>query len=155
MADHRVLTLNFPDDTPVTLEFESGCDVIHCHDDYHERVFIDTGIFENLASLAVSSFFKDNLLIEQMRDEGLLDGYHRGDYNFENYVCDTLRETNWEHDFVEGVLEQYDYKRGYYRVTSKFFTSLGELKNVIRNQQYLTTGWTVNVHTGMGTLVVS
>jgi hypothetical protein len=154
MADHKILTLEFDDSTPVDLLFEGGCDVIHCNDDYHDNVFLDTGVFETLAMLVVSNNFRDNNILQSMRDYGLLDYYNRGDYNFENYVVESLKENNWDYGFVEGTLEQYDYKRGLYRVRFSFSTDLGLLKTIVRNDPNLVSGLDVIVHTDVGQLTV-
>tara|TARA_R110000824_G_scaffold238937_1_gene427630 strand:- start:4594 stop:5064 length:471 start_codon:yes stop_codon:yes gene_type:complete len=154
MADHKVLTLEFDDSTTVDLLFEGGCDVIHCNDDYHENVFSDTGVFETLAMLVVSENFSDNNILQSMREHGLLDHYNRGDYNFENHVVEIMQENNWDYEFVEGKLEQYDHKRGFYRVQFSFSTDLGTLKSIVRNDPNLVAGLDVIVHTDVGQLTV-
>ena len=154
MADYRVLTLEFDDVTPVELKFEGGCDVIHCHDDYHDRVFEDTGVFQSFAQLVTSPAFKDNLIIEVLRDSGLLDDYNRGDFDFENYVSNVVRDNMWDFEFVNGTLEQYDYKRGFYRVKFGFPTTLGYLKQAVEAEPNTVAGLGVVVYTGVGTLTI-
>ena len=154
MADHKVLTLDFDDSTSVDLVFDSGCDVIHCNDDYHDQVYTDTEVFEVLTPLVVSNYFRDNNIISDLREDGLLDEYNRGDCDFENYVCEQLRENSWDYDFVESTLEQYDYKRGFYRVGFNFPTDLGTLKKAVRENPHLVSGLEVVVHTDMGRLTI-
>ena len=154
MADYRVLTLEFDDITPVELKFEGGCDVIHCNDDYHERVFEDTDVFQVFAQLITSPSFKDNLIIEVLREDGLLDEYDRGNFDFENYVADAIREHMWDFDFVNGTLEQYDHKRGFYRVRFGFPTTLGHLKRAVELEPHTVSGLGVDVYTGVGILTI-
>lgn len=155
MANNKVLTLNFPDETQVTLNYEDGADVVHANDDYYDFVYDQTGIFDTAAAIATSPFFKNNETIEAMRDNDLLEDYERGNFDFEGYVRDTLRETNWDHCFVDGTLEQYDYKRGFYRVNYSFTTTLGQLKEALRGDAREVAPFDVTVHTDLGDLTVN
>ena len=155
MANSKVLTLNFPDTTKVTLTYEDGADVVHANDDYYDFVYNQTGVFETAAALVTSSFFKNNDVIANMRDQALLEDYERNGDDFEGFVCETMRETNWDHCFVDGTLEQYDYKRGFYRVKFEFPTTLGQLKAAIRNDAREVAVMDVTVHTDLGDLTVN
>ena len=155
MANSKVLTLNFPDETPVTLSYEDGADVIHANDDYHDYVFNSTGIFETAASVSTSCFFPKNEMIEGLRDNDFLAEYERGSFDFESFVAESMRENYWDCDFFEGTLEQYDYKRGYYRVKFEFSTTLGQLKDAIRGDAREVAVLDVTVHTDMGELAVN
>ena len=155
MANSKVLTLGFSDDTPVTLSYEDGVDVVHANDDYYDYAYNSTGVFQTAAALVASNAFPKNSVIEDMRDNDLLEEYERGSYEFEEFICETMRETNWDHCFVDGTLEQYDYKRGYYRVKFNFPTTLGQLKEAIRNDVREVAVMDVTVHTDMGDLTVN
>lgn len=155
MANSKVLTLGFSDDTLVTLCYEDGADVVHANDDYYDYVYNSTGVFQTAAALVTSSAFPNNGVIEDMRDNDLLADYERGSYEFEDFICETMRETNWDHCFVDGTLEQYDYKRGYYRVKFNFPTTLGQLKEAIRSDVREVAVMDVTVHTDMGDLTVN
>lgn len=155
MANSKVLTLNFPDETLVTLSYEDGADVVHANDDYYDYVFNATGVFETAASVAASSLFVNNEILQSMRDNDFLEDYERGDFDFESYLAESMRENYWECDFFEGTLEQYDYKRGYYRVRFEFSTTLGQLKAAIRSDAREVAVLDVTVHTDMGDLTVN
>lgn len=155
MANSKVLTLGFSDDTLVTLCYEDGADVVHANDDYYDYVYNSTGVFQTAAALVTSSAFPNNGVIEDMRDNDLLADYERGSYEFEDFICETMRETNWDHCFVDGTLEQYDYKRGYYRVKFNFPTTLGQLKEAIRSDVREVAVMDVTVHTDVGDLTVN
>jgi len=155
MANRKVLTLSFPDDTPVTLGYEDGAYVVHANDDYYDYVYNSTGVFETASALVASPAFSNNRVLQSMRDNYLLENYERGSYDFENFVCETMRETNWDHCFVDGSLEQYDYKRGYYSVKFKFPTTLGQLKTAIKNDAREVAVMDVTVHTDIGDLAVN
>ena len=155
MANSKVLTLGFDDNTRVTLSYVDGADVVHANDDYYDFVFDQTGVFETAAALVTSAFFKNNSLLSAMRDQDLLEDYDRSSFDFENYVCKKMRETNWEHCFVDGTLEQYDYKHGYYRLRFDFETTLGELKQAIRSDAREVAVMEVTVHTDLGELTVN
>jgi hypothetical protein len=152
MADNRVLTLNFPDETRVDLVFEDGCDVAHYNDDYHDYVYDDTNIFGVAASLVVSEHFKNNEKLQELRNQEYLDEYERGSFDFETFVGNALRENSW--DFIEGTLEQYDYKRGFYRVNFTFPTTLGQLKAAVSADATEVKPYTVVVHTDVGDLTI-
>ena len=155
MANSKVLTLGFSDNTPVTLCYEDGADVVHANDDYYDYVYNATGVFETASALVTSSAFQNNQVLQAMRDNDLLEDYERGTYSFEDFVCETMRETNWDHCFVDGTLEQYDYKRGYYRVKFEFPTTLGQLKAAVRNDAREVAVMDVTVHTDIGDLTVN
>ena len=155
MANSKVLTLNFPDDTPVTLSYEDGADVVHANDDYYDYVFDSTGVFETAAAIATSEHFPNNAMLKSMRDSDLLEDYERGSYSFESFVAESMRENYWDCDFFDGTLEQYDYKRGYYRVKVDFSTTLGQLKQAIRKDAREVVVLEVTVHTDMGNLTVN
>ena len=155
MANSKVLTLNFPDDTPVTLCYEDGADVVHANDDYYDYVYNSTGVFETASTVVTSLYFPNNRVLESLRDNDLLEGYERGSYNFENFVCETMRECNFDLEFVEGTLEQYDYKRAYYRIKFNFPVTLGQLKRAIRDDVRAVAPLEVIVHTDLGDLTVN
>jgi hypothetical protein len=152
MADNRVLTLNFPDETRVDLVFEDGCDVAHYNDDYHDYVYDETNIFNIAAGLVASDNFKNNQTLQELRSQDLLENYERGSFDFENFVAGALRENSW--DFIEDSLEQYDYKRGYYRVNFTFTTTLGQLKEALNNNAAEVEPFSVVVHTDVGQLTI-
>ena len=155
MAKSSVLKLDFPDETKITLTYEDGADVFHANDDYYDFVYDQTGVFETAAALVTSGQFKNNEVICSMREQDLLEDYERDNFTFESFVCDTMRETNWDHCFVDGTLEQYDYKRGFYRVKFEFPTTLGLLKKAIESDAREVAVMGVTVHTSIGDLVVN
>ena len=152
MADNRVLTLDFPDDTAVDLVFEDGCDVAHYNDDYYDYVYNETNVFGVAASLVTSEHFKNNATLNELRQQDLLESYERGSFDFETFVAEALSENSW--DFVDGTLEQYDYKRGYYRVNFTFSTTLGQLKAAVNADAREVVPFTVVVHTNIGDLTI-
>ena len=155
MANSKVLTLNFPESTPVTLSYVDGADVVHANDDYYDYVYNATGVFETASALVASSAFPNNQVLQAIRENDLLEDYERGSHSFEDFVCETMRATNWEHCFIDGTLEQYDYKRGYYRVKFEFPTTLGQLKAAIRQDAREVAVMDVTVHTDVGDLTVN
>ena len=80
MANSKVLTLNFSDDTPVTLCYEDGIDVVHANDDYYDYAYNSTGVFQTAAALVTSPAFPNNSVIENMRDNDLLERWQEPNY---------------------------------------------------------------------------
>lgn len=157
MADHKIFTLDLPNDAPCTLVFEANETVAHYNDDYQEGALKNSGIFDQLVSLVTSPFFKNNRIITEMRDNNLLDDYERGSYEFESFICGKLFEEYWNYDFVETTLEQWDYKRGNFKMTARFETNLGQLKAALGDgylAKVVLPSWEVQVQTPDGVLTV-
>lgn len=97
--------------TEVTLKLKDEIVVSHYDGDYMAKALRDSNFANNLACIiARPEIRKHNSLIEQMRDQDLLDDYERGSFKFESYVTKIL-EDNWS-DFISEKLVKIDNKRG-------------------------------------------
>ena len=68
-----------------------------------------------------------------------MEEYERGDFAFEQFIAETIRENPYEVDeFVEFNTEQYDHKRGNCTVSAEFTTTIANLKEGADSA----TGWT-------------
>ena len=151
----KLREMNLDGSSKVVLSTEGGSEIVHyTGEDYEGETVTETGIATNLANLVTSTHLANNSIIEELRDEGCLDDYERGSYEFEEYVSDAIAENWYEAGFLEVDTKHYDYKRGYTNVKAELEITLGELFAANKANPYLFGGWNVAVETPMGTLNV-
>ena len=143
---------NLDKDTRIELYMEEGEDVIHCNDDYRHNVVENSGLIEELATLTMHPANSKRFLLKEMRDEGLLDEYERGEFYFDEFVSDIINDSWYEYDWIETETEQYDYKRGFCTARIEFDTTVGDL--IENMNDYSWSGWAGEVETGLGTLKI-
>jgi len=148
----KIQALKLDEDTDVSFIFEEGCDVHHYTDTYLEEAISLTGIAHTLAEVISEGplYENGNSILEEMREEGLLDEYERGDESFTDFVAETIATNHWDYGWLEHSTERYDYKRGFTTFTLEFDVKAGDLKN--HPSAFL--GWTASVQTGHGTLTL-
>jgi len=119
---NRLRELNVDTNTFVTLKYSEGNDVWHINDGYVTDSVHETATAGLLASLLASGIpvyggwgtpsVGDDIL-NNLRDNGELDDYERGEDYFEEYITERLAETIYDGEYsLEYSTEQYDYKRG-------------------------------------------
>ena len=149
----KLREMNLDGGSKVTLSTEGGAEIVHyTGDDYEGETIDETGIASSLAELITSPHLQNNDVIEEMRNDGALDDYERGSFNFEEYVADAIRG-EW-YEYLEVSTEHYDHKRGYTSVKAELDITLNELLKADSNSPYLFSGWEVAVQTPMGVLNV-
>ena len=94
-----------------------------------------------------------------MRNQDHLEDYERGDFDFENYCTEMIKENFYEYyDFIECSTEQYDHKRGCTTVTATLETTVGDLRNagdIHPESTFETlTGWTASFAANNGNMTV-
>lgn len=145
------------DDTVVTLTYEDRHEGWHSTGDLPEEAVSETVTADQVASviadytLSATTAWGDNNALDELRDQDLLDDYVRGDFGFEDYLAEQIKENFWELDsLIETSVEQYDHKRGVCTVSSTLKTTLGQLKQ----SPYSASGWTASVDHNGGTFSV-
>ena len=150
---NKLREMNLDGTSKVTLSTDGGAEIIHyTGEDYEGETIDETGIAGSLASLITSPHLPNNDVIEQMRDDGALDDYERGSFEFEEYVTAAIRG-DW-YEYLEVSTEHYDHKRGYTSVKAEMDITLNELLQADSKSPYLFSGWEVAVQTPMGVLNV-
>ena len=146
--------LDVTDDTIVTLKYEDSHEGWHSTGELESEAVRETCTADMVAdlitdkTLQVRTSFGDELAIDALRDTDLLEEYERGDFAFEQFIAETIRENPWDVDeFVEFSTEQYDYKRGSCTVSAEFTTTVGNLKEGVASA----TGWTASFEHAGGT----
>ena len=146
--------LNVTDDTIVTLKYEDSHDGWHSTGELESEAVRETSTADMVAelitdkTLQVKTSFGDELALEALRNTDLLEEYDRGDFAFEQFIAETIRENPYDTDeFVEFSTEQYDHKRGNCTVSAEFTTTVANLKEGVDNA----TGWTASFEHGGGT----
>ena len=150
--------LDVTDDTIVTLRYQDRHEGWHSTGDLEENAVRETDTAEMVAGLildkqlAVTTSYGNENALEAMRNTDFLDGYERGEYAFEQFIAETIRENAYDLDeFVEFSTEQYDHKRGVCTVSAQFKTTIGNIKNSPES----VTGWEVSVPTNNGNFTFS
>ena len=146
--------LDVTDETIVTLTYEDRHEGWHSTGDLEENAVRETDTADRVADLitdtklAVRTNFGNEPALEVMRDSELLEEYERGQYAFEQFVAETIRENPFDLDeFVDFEVIQYDHKRGSCTVSASFKTTVGHLK---ANPDSV-SGWKVDLETNNGT----
>ena len=149
--------LDVTDDTIVTLKYEDSHEGWYSTGDLEENAVRETCTADMVAelitdkTLKVRTSFGDELAIQALRDTDLLEGYERGDFAFEQFIAETIRENPWDTDgFDEFNVQQYDHKRGNCTVSAEFTTTVENLKQGVDSA----TGWTASFDHSGGTFSV-
>ncbi len=148
----KLKAANLNTDTRVVLTFEDGSDVVHCHDNYENEVIGGTCIASYLSEMAINPSLGNNHVIQEMRQNGLLDDYARGSDDFEDFVSEVVSE-NWrEYDWIEASTEKYDHKRGFTTVSTFLETTV---EAVSKMADFELAGWSIQVDTPLGSLEIA
>ena len=148
----KIRALKLEDSTNVNLTWEEGCDVHHYTDDHVDMAVSNTGIAHTLAeAITEGPLYKNgNEILEEMRDDGLLDDYERGSEDFTSFVAEVIEDNHWDYDWFEYETTKYDHKRGFTTFTLDFDVKAGDLKD----HPHAFIGWTASVRTDNGTLTL-
>jgi len=140
--------LDVTDETIVTLTYEDKHEGWHSTGDLEENAVRETDTADRVAGLitdtqlAVHTSFGDITALEALRKADFLVDYERGEYAFEQFIAETIRENPHDLDeFVEFSTEQYDHKRGCCTVSAEFKTTIGNLKENL----FAASGWEVSI----------
>ena len=146
--------LDVTDDTIVTLKYEDSHEGWHSTGELESEAVRETSTADMVAdlitdkTLQVRTCFGDELALDALRDTDLLEEYDRGDFAFEQFIAETIRENPYDVDeFVEFSTEQYDHKRGNCTVSAEFTTTVANLKEGVDSA----TGWTASFEHAGGT----
>ena len=143
---------NLNANTKVVLTFQDGSDVVHCHDNYENEVVFGTLIASYLSEMTINPSLGNNHLIQEMRENGLLDDYVRGSDDFEDFVSEVVSE-NWrEYDWIETSTEKYDHKRGFTTVSAFLETTVGAVTELA---DFELAGWNIQVDHPLGSLKIT
>jgi len=152
---NKLREMNLDETSKVVISTEDGAEVFHyTGDDYEGDTIRGSGIAGSLANLVTSEHLRGNPAIEELRDEGYLDDYERGSYDFENYVATAIAENWHELGLLDVSTDHWDHKRGYTNVKAELQITLSDLFDADSQNPYLFRGWDVAVQTPMGVLNV-
>ena len=150
----KIKALGVTDEASVTFEWEEGCDVFHYNETHVETAMGETNAANELAEAITEGVFyaKGSSVLEEMRDDGLLDEYERGSENFADFVADVIGESFYDYDWIEQSTQRFDHKRGWTDLSMRLSIPLGYLKEDSYNYNPL-PNWTCQVRDGKGNLV--
>ena len=148
----KIRSLGVEDHASVTFAREEGADVFHYTEDQVEQAMSETGFAYTLAEAITQGilYSKGNQILEEMRDEELLEEYERGDETFTDFVAEVISDEHWNYDWFEYSTEKYDHKRGFTNLSAEFDITLADLKN----DPHPLIGWKASVQTPNGYLTV-
>ena len=167
---NKLRELNVGDEDFVTLNYTEGADVWHINESHVEDAVGETSTASLLAGLltsgvAVTGMYGDGDILDEMRSNGLLEDYERGEENFQEYVADKLRETIYDGDYALAYsTEQYDFKRGRCDISTNVRVRAGDLmaadasslgRYTFFSADSFVSGFDVSVKTPAGTLTLS
>jgi hypothetical protein len=148
----KIRALGLDDNTEVNFTWEEGCGVMHYTDEYIGRAINETGIAHTLAGVITEGplYENGNDILGEMRAEGLLDEYERGNCDFGDFVAEMILSEHWNYEWFDYETVKYDHKRGHTTFTLDFDVKAGDLKN----HPTAFMGWTASVHTKDGMLTL-
>ena len=157
--------LSVGDDALLTLSYSEGADVWHINESHVEETVGETSTADKLAALLASPVpvfgsWGDTVegadILNEMRANGSLDDYERGDYCFEEYLRGVLADTIYDNEYsLEYSTEQYDYKRGRCEISLNVRVRAKDVAALGGNADALVSGFDVAVKTSAGTLTLN
>ena len=171
---NRLRKLEISEDSFVTLSYTEGNDVWHINEDYVTDSVHETATASMLGSLLASGIpvyggwgtpSVGSDILNEMRANGELDDYERGEEYFEDYITERLVETIYDGEYsLEYSTEQYDYKRGRCDISTEVQVCAGDLfkADSANNGRFeffdadnFVSGFEVSVETPNGTLTLN
>tara|TARA_B100001094_G_scaffold34330_1_gene28532 strand:+ start:178 stop:645 length:468 start_codon:yes stop_codon:yes gene_type:complete len=148
----KIKALGVEDNVSVNFSYEDGADVFHFNETHIETAMGETGFAYTLAEAITSGVLYENgnEILSEMREEGLLDDYERGDEAFTDFVSEVIESEHWNFGWIEHSTEKYDHKRGFTSLSAEFDIPLADLKN----DPMPLIGWKASVRTPNGQLTV-
>ena len=148
----KIKALGADDETSVNFSWEEGCDVFHYNETHVETALSETNAAYELAEAITEGVFyeKGNPILDEMREDGLLDDYERGDEAFTDFVAEVIGESFYDYDWIEQSTQRFDHKRGWTDLSMGLSIPLGDLKETGYNPL---PSWTCQVRDGNGNLV--
>jgi len=152
----KIKALGADDETTVNFSWEEGCDVFHYNETHVETALSETNAVYVLAEAITEKFGvfyeKGNSILDEMREDGLLDEYERGEGYFTDFVAEVIGDSFYDYDWIEQSTQRFDHKRGWTDLSMALSAPLGHFKEDFYNSNPL-PGWTCQVRDGNGNLV--
>ena len=151
----KIKALGVEDDVKVNFSIEEGAEVFHFNETHIETAMSQTGFAYTLAEAITDGvlYKKGNHILDEMREEELLEEYERGEDDsggFTAFVSEVIENEHWNYCWFDHSTEKYDHKRGYTELSAEFDIPLADLKN----DPYPLIGWKASVQTPNGYLTV-
>jgi len=147
----KIKNLNLDPNTPIKLKLSNNRQVFHYTGDYTDEVYKDTNFLYDLSYVVSFEYIrKYNSIINEMRQNNLLDDYERGSFSFDDYIYNLLAENRW--DYVQENLEQWDYKRGKLTLEAELEVPAHLLLKALESFMSLDSNWSIFIKTENGIL---
>jgi len=142
---------NLDPDSTARLKFKERVDVNHSTDYFEQNAVKKTNITAFLTDMILNPLLGNNQVLAEMRENGMLEDYKRGSFDFENFVQDVVDENWQDYEWVEALTERHDYKRGTTTVSTTVETTVAAISELA---DFELVGWTVEVDHPMGILEI-
>jgi len=153
---NNLAELKLEESAKVTFTYEEGTDVFHFNETHVDDALNGTDVVDRLASaitsgLQVASQYGGSPL-ESLRDADLLDAYERGNFAFEGYVAETIRDNFYDADLIEESTERFDHKRGFTTLSTTLSARVADVLSQVEDYAVEFSGWKAEVSTNNGML---
>ena len=148
----KIKALGVEDNVSVNFSYEDGASVFHFNETHIETAMGETGFAYTLAEAITSGVLYENgnEILSEMREEGLLDDYERGEEAFTDFVSEVIESEHWNFGWIEHSTEKHDHKRGFTSLSAEFDIPLADLKS----DPMPLIGWKASVQTPNGYLTI-
>lgn len=153
---NKLKQLNLDEDAVVNFSYAEGTDVFVHNETEVETALTDTNVVEAFCELISNpglgalSPWGNTLILESLRDEGLLEDYQR-DFTFPEYLTSVINENFYDTELIDYSIEKYDHKRGFCTLTAEVNVPIG---NLLATKPYISSEWVVSVQTPAGRLTL-
>ena len=171
---NRLQEMEVSEDSYITLSYTEGNDVWHINDGYVADSVAETATAGMLAGLLASGVpvyggwgepSEGADILNEMRGNGALDDYERGEEYFEDYITECLVETIYDGEYsLDYSTEQYDYKRGRCDISTEVQVRVGDIyaadasnsgRFAYFSADSFVSGFNVSLETDNGTLTLN
>lgn len=155
MSIYETLTsMNLPGDTVVNLSYSEGTDVFVHNETEVDTALEQTSVVSSFSELVATPGFSvtthyGGQVIEQLREEGLLEDYDRQG-GFSEYLSEAISANFYDVDLIDCSTEKYDHKRGFTTLSAEVQCTL---ENMMEARPTL-YGWDVTIQTAAGKLTL-
>jgi len=157
--------LNVGNDALLSLSYTEGADVWHINESHVEETVAETETASMLGGILASGVpvfgnwgevSDGGDILNEMRANGALDDYERGEEYFEEYITEKLQETIYDNEYsLEYSTEQYDYKRGRCDISVNVRVRAADVVALATGADSFVSGFEVSVKTPAGTLTLN
>ena len=162
----KLIELNLPPSTVVTLSYEDGTDCFVYNESEVDTALAETDVVNEFAEMVtnlgcnfndywgndvlssmVENEWFDEEFLAAVRDD---DNDEEDSFTLQEAISEYINDNFYDQELIEKEVERYDHKRGYITLTTTLKTTVGD---IVENNVYC-TGWNVTVPLHGGTFTI-